>query len=73
VLLNLSINTSMVLGLTITFGPMFDKYLYDISHGQNRIVGVAESVSGMTSLVVFLPVAYLVDGSPDNRTKFVRW
>ena len=54
--LNLWINTFMVLGLTITFGPMFDKYLYDITNHKNRIVGIAESVSGLTSLVVFLPV-----------------
>lgn len=38
-MLNLSINVFMVLGLTITFGPMFDKYLFDRTK-KNWMVGL---------------------------------
>ncbi len=57
------INIFFVIGYTVTFGPIFDLYVYTLApeDKKNETVGFLESVSGVTSLVVFLPVAYLVD------------
>ncbi|CAD7956077.1 unnamed protein product [Amoebophrya sp. A120] len=66
-------NIFLVIGSTITFGPVFDKYILQLSD-KNWVVGVVESASGMTSLLVFVPVAYLVDHvyGPQDRARLVR-
>eukprot|EP00435_Cladocopium_sp_Y103_P016584 s1989_g4.t1 len=65
-------------------GPIFDKYLYLLGSGlargpmlfpvnrANSLVGVAESVSGITSLIAAIPVGYVVDRRPDQRAHLLR-
>ncbi|CAE7663036.1 APA1, partial [Symbiodinium pilosum] len=38
----------------------------------NSLVGVAESVSGLTSLIVAIPVGYIVDRQPTKRARLCR-
>ncbi|CAD7941221.1 unnamed protein product [Amoebophrya sp. A25] len=64
------INIFLVIGSTITFGPVFDKYVLTLSD-RNWVVGLVESASGLTSLLVFLPVAFLVDKYLKKRSKLV--
>lgn len=65
-------------------GPVFDKYLLSLGstsrgpqilprQGRNLLVGFAESLSGITCLVVALPVGYLVDRRPDKRAVLLRF
>lgn len=70
VYLTIVINIFLVLGSTIAFGPIFDKYILQLSH-KNAVVGLVESVSGVTALLVFLPVAFLVDSRPHARASLV--
>ncbi|CAE8592718.1 unnamed protein product [Polarella glacialis] len=65
-------------------GPVFDRYLYLLGsggardpqllpiHGANSLVGLAESISGITSLVMAIPVGILVDRHPDRRARLLR-
>lgn len=69
----------------MAMGPVFDKYLFLLGSGlargptlfpvnrANSLVGVAESVSGITSLVVAIPVGLLVDRRAERRAKLLRW
>lgn len=66
-------------------GPVFDKYLFLLGSGLSRgptlfpvnransLVGVAESVSGITSLVAAVPVGLVVDRHPQQRSRLLRW
>ena len=66
-------------------GPVFDKYLFLLGSGlskgptlfpvnrANSLVGVAESVSGITSLVAAVPVGLVVDRHPQQRSRLLRW
>lgn len=65
-------------------GPVFDRYLYLLGagwakgpmlpiHGANSLVGISESISGITSLVIALPVGRLVDRHPERRARLLRW
>ncbi|CAJ1365916.1 unnamed protein product, partial [Effrenium voratum] len=68
----------------MAMGPIFDKYLFLLGSGlaqgprlfpvskANSLVGMAESISGLTSLVVALPVGYVVDRRPDQRARLLR-
>eukprot|EP00915_Cephaloidophora_sp_WS-2016_P004177 GHVH01005610.1.p1 GENE.GHVH01005610.1~~GHVH01005610.1.p1 ORF type:complete len:367 (+),score=42.09 GHVH01005610.1:468-1568(+) len=46
---------------TITQAQIFDAYLYLNSNGSNTIVGIGESIVGLTALLVMLPAAAFVD------------
>jgi MFS family permease len=66
------------------FGPVFDRYLYYLGGGaargppigghiaRNSLVGVTESVSGISTLVFAAPIAMLVDWRPDRRARLLR-
>eukprot|EP00931_Biecheleriopsis_adriatica_P031168 TRINITY_DN18302_c0_g1_i2.p1 TRINITY_DN18302_c0_g1~~TRINITY_DN18302_c0_g1_i2.p1 ORF type:complete len:515 (+),score=76.40 TRINITY_DN18302_c0_g1_i2:33-1577(+) len=69
----------------MSMGPVFDRYLYLLGsgwargprlipiHGANSLVGVSESISGITSLVMAIPVGLVVDRHPERRARLLRW
>eukprot|EP00439_Symbiodinium_sp_Y106_P056116 s622_g7.t2 len=81
---NIAFQFLMSLAWGTAMGPVFDKYLFLLGSGlakgprliptmhANSLVGVAESVSGLTSLVVAIPVGYIVDRQPDKRARLAR-
>jgi len=64
----------------ICMGPVFDKYLLTLGgtshlvpkHAQNTLVGFTESVSGVTSMVMAIPVGIMVDRTPEKRARLLR-
>ncbi|CAE7945430.1 APA1 [Symbiodinium sp. KB8] len=81
---NIAFQFMMSLAWGTAMGPVFDKYLFLLGSGlakgprlipamhANSLVGVAESVSGLTSLVVAIPVGYTVDRQPNKRARLAR-
>mmetsp|Transcript_53931 Transcript_53931/g.125422 ORF Transcript_53931/g.125422 Transcript_53931/m.125422 type:complete len:449 (+) Transcript_53931:101-1447(+) len=57
---------------SVAMGPVFDKYLYFIGGGRNSIVGVTQSVNGLTSLVMAIPVGLIVDWFATRRAFLLR-
>eukprot|EP00928_Gymnodinium_smaydae_P045613 TRINITY_DN30382_c0_g2_i1.p1 TRINITY_DN30382_c0_g2~~TRINITY_DN30382_c0_g2_i1.p1 ORF type:complete len:516 (+),score=55.00 TRINITY_DN30382_c0_g2_i1:83-1630(+) len=69
----------------IAMGPVFDRYLFYLAgttprgprlipaRGQNSLVGFTESVSGLSSLVLAVPVGLLVDRNPTKRARLLQW
>lgn len=57
----------------IVFGPVFDQYIYVLGHRRNSVVGTVESVSGITSLIVAIPVGLLVDRWPKRRAAILKY
>lgn len=55
---------------TIAVGSIFDAFLFLISGSKNQFVGYVESVNGITSFVVAIPVGFAVDRY--SRTALVR-
>lgn len=65
-------------------GPIFDRYLFYLgggfargptlvpAHARNSLVGMAESISGLSSLFLAIPVGLLVDKWPDKRARLLR-
>jgi MFS family permease len=49
---------------SIALMGLFDSYLFIKSGNLNSFVGVAESISGITQVIVVLPAGYLVDRFP---------
>mmetsp|Transcript_67390 Transcript_67390/g.158796 ORF Transcript_67390/g.158796 Transcript_67390/m.158796 type:complete len:320 (-) Transcript_67390:612-1571(-) len=82
---NIAFQTMMSLSWGMAMGPVFDKYLFLLGSGMGRgpqivpkmhansLVGVAESISGITSLIMAIPVGYVVDRQPDKRARLCRW
>lgn len=72
------------IALGTAMGPVFDRYLYYLGggsargptftpkHARNSLVGMAESISGLSSLVLAIPVGLLVDRAPDRRAWLLR-
>merc|ERR1712113_763735 len=68
----------------IALGPVFDKYLYYLGgghvmgptlapmHGRNSLVGFVESISGLSSLILAIPVGWLVDRNPEKRAPLLK-
>lgn len=81
---NIAFQFLMSLAWGTAMGPVFDKYLFLLGSGlakgprlipamhANSLIGVAESVSGLTSLVVTIPVGYIVDRQPNKRARLAR-
>ncbi|OLP99314.1 hypothetical protein AK812_SmicGene18168, partial [Symbiodinium microadriaticum] len=81
---NIAFHFMMSLAWGTAMGPVFDKYLFLLGSGlakgpllipamhANSLVGVAESVAGLTSLVVAIPVGYIVDRQPNKRARLAR-
>ena len=69
----------------MAMGPIFDKYLLMLGSGlargptlfpvtrANSLVGVTESISGLTSLFAAVPVGFVVDRHPNKRARLLRW
>mmetsp|Transcript_50858 Transcript_50858/g.135784 ORF Transcript_50858/g.135784 Transcript_50858/m.135784 type:complete len:459 (-) Transcript_50858:36-1412(-) len=67
---------------SVARGPIFDMYLFYLGghvrtpflplHGRNSIVGFSESVSGIASLILAIPVGLLVDRHPQKRARLLR-
>lgn len=64
----------------IAMGPIFDRYLYGAASrgdslfpasAKNSLVGIAESVSGLSGLVFALPVGFMVDRQPMKRARLL--
>mmetsp|Transcript_6286 Transcript_6286/g.15625 ORF Transcript_6286/g.15625 Transcript_6286/m.15625 type:complete len:515 (+) Transcript_6286:135-1679(+) len=65
-------------------GPVFDKYLFLLGSGwsrgptllpikaRNSLVGMAESISGITSLILAVPAGLLIDRDPGKRARILR-
>lgn len=65
-------------------GPVFDKYLYYLGGGaaigptlapkagRNSLVGMTESISGLASLVLAIPVGVVVDWCPTKRARLLK-
>mmetsp|Transcript_110402 Transcript_110402/g.235786 ORF Transcript_110402/g.235786 Transcript_110402/m.235786 type:complete len:515 (+) Transcript_110402:57-1601(+) len=65
-------------------GPIFDRYLYYLGGGfargpklfphnaRNSLVGLTESISGLSSLFLAVPVGLLVDQNPQRRARLLR-
>merc|ERR1712187_587691 len=68
----------------IAMGPVFDKYLYYLGggpirgpqwapqHAENSLVGLVESISGLASLGLAIPVGLLVDKNPTRRARLLK-
>eukprot|EP00397_Hematodinium_sp_SG-2012_P016721 GEMP01017070.1.p1 GENE.GEMP01017070.1~~GEMP01017070.1.p1 ORF type:complete len:487 (+),score=76.34 GEMP01017070.1:172-1632(+) len=59
------------LGCSVALGPIFDKYLYQISGKRNTVVGLLESINGVVALISAAPVAWFVDKC-SSRAKLAR-
>ncbi|CAE7402877.1 APA1, partial [Symbiodinium sp. KB8] len=68
---NIAFHFMMSLAWGTAMGPVFDK-LHGLQWHANSLVGVAESVAGLTSLVVAIPVGYIVDRQPNKRARLAR-
>merc|ERR1719191_1076166 len=51
----------IALSASVAQGPVLDMFLYELGGEKNSLVGLAESVWGITALVVALPVGWIVD------------
>mmetsp|Transcript_31129 Transcript_31129/g.72474 ORF Transcript_31129/g.72474 Transcript_31129/m.72474 type:complete len:523 (+) Transcript_31129:54-1622(+) len=66
--------------LGICMGPVFDKYLLTLGgsshlvprHARNTLVGFTESVSGVTSMIMAIPVGIMVDRQPERRARLLK-
>ena len=46
---------------SLALGPLYDNYLFSLYGNSNTMVGIIESVSGMTAIAMTLPVAWAVE------------
>merc|ERR1719506_2709215 len=51
----------IALSASIAQGPVLDMFLFELGGERNSLVGLAESVWGITALVVAFPVGWIVD------------
>jgi len=75
----------MAVALGTAMGPVFDRYLFYLgsgwargprlfpAHATNSLVGMAESISGLSSLFLAIPVGLLVDKNPQRRARLLQW
>merc|ERR1719410_3361989 len=68
----------------MALGPVFDRYLYYLGggaavgptlapkHQRNSLVGMTESVSGLSSLLLAIPVGLLVDRQQSSRSRLLK-
>jgi len=73
---------SMAWGMAL--GPVFDRYLYYLGggaavgptlvpkHQRNSLVGMTESISGLSSLFLAIPVGLLVDREQQSRSRLLK-
>lgn len=68
--LSLGFHAVIALVASIAHGHIFTVYIYEL-FGNNAAVGLAESASGITSLVTAVPIGFAVDKLP--RVKLLRF
>lgn len=73
------------LAYSAALGPVFDRYIFYLGGGaargpilvnrsaRNSLVGMTESISGLSSLVLALPVGLLVDANPEKRARLLKY
>uniref|UniRef100_A0A7S1F8Q0 Major facilitator superfamily (MFS) profile domain-containing protein n=1 Tax=Noctiluca scintillans TaxID=2966 RepID=A0A7S1F8Q0_NOCSC len=66
----LLLTVSNALTSTIAHGHLFSAFIFEL-FGDNTSVGLVDSVSGVTSLLVAVPVGYAVDTF--SRPRLLRW